>query len=356
MVGCTCGQDFRLIDMPMVPDHLQMVEQIFAVHQMRANASRTFAEKGKSERFGVFALRRMISLSDNCLRHPRTLGYAYNQIFRLNDLERVSEWFRDWPHGFVNGLRTARASYVAANRAFVPKIILTVCEFPLIMNALEIEANEAKRRSTENNRSVIQVDSNQVQPRDPVSIQTMSNMTGFSLNVVVEWIKRGFLGEVGTSVRKSGRIRYEIDGQRARDVGLFFARTSTLSKLAEVVGTESHALRRLALAKIFPIYVVSRGTRLARVPPEQVFEIVRRLIGMASHNAAVPYPALSFSQAILRLRKVSPQDIRAFMVDLGTDALPLKCREAHPIRLDDVLVSVKDLRKWRTLQSQRLNL
>lgn len=353
---CTCGQDFRLIDMPTAPDHLQMVERAFGVEQMRADASRTFAPKGNLEGFGVLALRRLISLSDpdNMFINRRSQRYAYYQSIRLNDLERVSKWFEDWPHGFVNGIRTARTSFQSAKRSFVPKSIFTANRFPLIMKVLELEEKEAKWWSDENSRSAIQVDPNQVQPRGVVNVQTISKMTGVSFNVVVEWIKRGFLGDVLVSVSKTGRARYEIDAQRARDAGQFFARTSTLSQLAELVGTESDVLRLLALAEVFPIHMVSRGIRLARVRPEHVFDIARRLIGKASYSATIPYPTYSFTQAVLRLKPLTPPQIRRFMDDLGTGALPLQCRQANTIRLDDLLVSWKDLNSWRSLQLERL--
>ena len=351
---CTCGQDFRLIDMLMVPDHLPIIERAFDVETMRSNASRAFAGKGITERFGVFVLKRLISLSnpDSCLIDHRRQGYSYSQVFRLHDLERVSEWFKDWPHGFVSGIETARASYLSAERFFRPKLLLFAHEFPPINDVLEFEAMETQRQSDENIKSAVQVIPNRVRPRDIVDIQTICKMTGFGFYVVAGWIKRGIFGEVATSVRKSGRMHYEIDGQRVRNVGLFFARTSTISKLAEVIGTESHALRRLAFAKVIPIYMVPSGTRNPRVLPEHVFGVVRRLIGLASHSTEASYSALSFSQAVFRLSQLAPQEIRKFMDDLGTEVLPLICREENPIRLDDVLVSVKDLRKWCAQQSQ----
>jgi hypothetical protein len=342
----------------MAPDHLQRVEHVFAVEQMRTKASGTFSQKGMTDRFGVFALRRLITLSCpvNCLIDQRTQGYTYCQMFRLTDLNRVSEWFADWPHGFLKGIQTARASFLSTEPSVRPKTILLAHAFPRIKDVLDFDAKEVRRRSEENNSRTVLAGPSQASPKDIVDIQTLTQMTGCSYKLVLEWIKDGTFGEVVSYVGRNGHQCYEIDGQRARDIGLVFARTSTISRLAKMIGTESNALLRLAHAKVFPIFRVSFGTRLARVPPGFVFEIVSRLIDKTSHNAAVPDSALSFSQAVLGLSQLASQEIREFIDDLGTEVLPLTCRESSPTRLDDVLVSVKDWRNWITVQSQRLKI
>lgn len=347
LLGCDCGADLLGASSKKLHVEFDTMYEVLGLQPIYFSGVQTFAASTQAEATAAALCRRLLLLNGAVELGMQTVATSQRpEVFlSVQELMKVREVLDQWPENFFRLLDTYRSMF---GQSPVPRLIggeLRNKDLPVqVRTSLNHWVSNASRSLRPGKRIPSLVQKGE---QETVGIKYLIRATGCSYDTAMYWIESGKLGPYKAVRQPSGLLRFDLDKQRVQKAIQISRASSSVCEMATNLGTTGEVLRLFVRAKALFAVPFGRAPYNFRLHPPEVYALAQRILGCARFRSDLSEEQLVFSSAIKRFRKRPPNETRLFLDALFNGVIPLTKVQRHVTALDELLVDLAALKRWR---------
>lgn len=341
LTRCRCGHALWMADRQPVAPSIDQVSRVLALTQGGTLRS-AFAPSTEKEVHASWLIRRLAIINSSQFQVRKATRFASDAFITTVEVLAVSEWFVDWPNGFLSQLGTLQnRHHLAPSQIIGSGLSALSSHLPAVAEAMR----EFDRRRRTGKRPIASSISGGADT-STMGIKQLMTQTGCCYGAVHNWIRFGWLGEVRREPRPRGDTLYFIEMPMALRAIAMVKKTAGIRQMAREIGVEPDALRGLVQANVLSSVPFGVASWNVRVFPSEVFELTRSLLDAAVRGIPSSAETISISTALRLLRKRDPSLIAPFVDHALRGKLRTRKFIASSVTLDEITLRKDEFASW----------